>query len=260
MDSISENSFNREYKYRYCLFHMRKRTLSDDGRNLYLNGTTSERPLHWTKRIFCNLFHSDYDDRLDDVVHKCRESTQGLCANFDSEQMQDRLDAGILHTIRLIITRDDKKVKRRHIEKSFRFFLDVMDIAHQRNDHQTAHMLYLSLTHPAIDKLDIRKPKRTEDVLAKIDYGAPTYQKHIQYWRTVRSDDILPSLIAFKIFIKRRQFAAQYKDATEAKEMMEIFEYLEHRHSQILPIYNQKKMSNKELLKLSKKLESKQNR
>jgi hypothetical protein len=36
--------------------------------------------------------------------------------------------------------------------------------------------------------------------------------------------------------------------------MMDIFKYLEHRHSDILPIYNQKKLSTVELLRLSKKL------
>lgn len=232
---------------------MRKRTLSDDGLNLFLNGMAGP-PAHWTKRIFCNLFHSDYDDRLYDVVCKCRESSKGLCAEFFKNNMQDRLDAGVLHTIRLIITRDDKKVNKRHIEKSFRFFLDVMATAHKQNDHQTAHMLYLALTHPAIANLTIKKPKRTIEKLAEIDYGAPTYRKHIQYWRGVQTDDILPSLIAFKIFIKRSEFAGRDYDAQEAKEMMDIFQYLEHRHSEILPIYNQKKMSTVQLLRLSKKL------
>ena len=168
--------------------------------------------------------------------------------------MQDRLDAGIMHTIRLIVTRDNKKVKKRDVEKNFRFFLDVLENALKQNDNQTAHMMYLALTHPAIQNINIKRPKRTDDVLSKIQYGAPTYRNHIDYWRNVRTDDILPSLIAFKIFIRRCEFAGKNNEAIEAKEMMEIFKYLEHRHSEILPIYNQKKMSTVELLKLAKKL------
>lgn len=230
------------------------RTLSDDGFNLFLNGTTSTRPMHWTKKILCHLFHSDYDDRIHDVVYKCRESTQGLCAEFSTDNMQDRLDAGVMHTIRLIVTKDNKKVKQRHIEQNFRFFLDVMENAHKQNDNQTAHMIYLALTHPAIEKVQFKKPKRTDKILAKINYGAPTYRNHIKYWRSVRSDDILPSLIAFKIFIRRCEFAGKNHDAQEAKDMIDIFKYLEHRHSKILPIYNQKKLSTIELLRLSNKL------
>ena len=233
---------------------MRKRTLSDDGLNLFLNGMVSQRPIHWTQRLFCNLFHSDYDDRLFDVIAKCRESTQGLCADFFAENMQERLDSGVMHTIRLIVTKDNKKVQKRDVEKNFRFFLDVMDNAHKHNDNQTAHMMYLALTHPAIQNINLKKPKRTKNVLSKIKYGAPTYRNHIKYWRSVRSDHILPSLIAFKIFIRRCEFAGKDCDAQEAKEMMEIFKYLEHKHSQILPIYNQKKMSTVELLRLAKKL------
>tara|TARA_B110001452_G_scaffold222889_1_gene195925 strand:- start:575 stop:1276 length:702 start_codon:yes stop_codon:yes gene_type:complete len=233
---------------------MRKRTLSDDGLNLFLNGMTTHTHTHWTKRLICNLFHSDYDDRLFDVVAKCRESTQGLCADFFAENMQDRLDSGVMHTIRLIITKDNKKVKKRDVEKNFRFFLDVMDNARKQNDNQTAHMMYLALTHPAIQHIDMKKPKRTYNVLSKIKYGAPTYRNHIKYWRSVRSDEILPSLIAFKIFIRRCEFSGKDHDAQEAKEMMEIFKYLDHRYSDILPIYNQKKMSTVQLLRLAKKL------
>ena len=66
---------------------MRKRTLSDDGLNLFLNGMTTPPHVHWTKRLICNLFHSNYDERLYDVVNKCRKSTQGLCADFFAENM-----------------------------------------------------------------------------------------------------------------------------------------------------------------------------
>ena len=232
---------------------MRKRTLSDDGQTLYLNGITPPRPMNWVKRIVYNLFHSDYDERLEEVVFKCRQSTQGLCAIFESDKLHDRLDAGIMHTVRLILTRDNKSPKKRHIEQNFRFFLDVLSTAHKQHDHQTAHMLYLALTHPAIHKLCIKRPTRTRAVLKKLDYGEPSYQRHIDFWHSVRSDDILPSLIAFKIFIRRREFAGRVNDADDAKYMMELFKYLGYEQMEILSIYNQKKMSTKELSKLTTK-------
>ena len=142
---------------------MRKRALSDEGLHLYLNGVLSQPPRHWTRKLVCSLFHSDYDDRLEDVVNRCRYSTQALAAQFNHPDMRERLDAGILHTIRIILTRDDKRVHRRHLLRSFRFFTDVMRQAYKQQDHQTAHMLYLSLTHPAIAnlKLHLRKKRPT---------------------------------------------------------------------------------------------------
>jgi hypothetical protein len=237
-----------------------RHTLSRQGTHLYLNGMsngmTTDPPRNWARKLIYNLFHSDYDERLEDVVYKCRESTKGLCAKFIQTDLRASLDSSVLHTIQLILTRDDKFASKRHIEMSYRFFLDVMWTAFQQQDHQTAHMIYLSLTHSIITKLHVKAPKRAERLLERVksEYGDPTYQKHIKFWRTVRSDDVLPSLIAFSIFIARRRFMNRDSEAEEALAQMEIFQYLEHRHSEIMPIYNQEPMTTVELSKLSKQI------
>jgi hypothetical protein len=234
---------------------MRKRALSDEGLHLYLNGIVYNPPRHWTRRLVCSLFHSDYDDRLEDVIWRCRNSTQALAAQFNQPNMRERLDAGILHTIRIILTRDNKRVRRRHLLRSFRFFTDVMRRAYYEQDHQTAHMLYLALTHPAIANLNIKPRKKDPEIFEAIKkaYGAPTYYKHIHFWRGVRSDSILPSLIAFKIFITRREFMGRHLEAVEARDMINIFQYLEHNPDEVLPLYSQKRLNNKTLLDLAKK-------
>ena len=78
-------------------------------------------------------------------------------------------------------------------------------------------------------------------------YGSPVYDKHIQYWRSVRTDNILPSIIAFNIFISRMECIGRHEEAKDATEMMDIFKYLEYGKSSILPIYNQKKLVKKDL-------------
>lgn len=233
-----------------------RRILSKRGMYLFLNGMSEDPPRNWAQNLIHKLFHSDYDDRLDDVVYKCRESSKGLCAKFSESDLRVSLNSGVLHTIQLILTRDEKIASKRQVDKSYRFFLDVMWTAFKQGDHQTAHMLYLSLTHSILTKLKIKVPKRAYEQLEKVhaQYGDPTYQKHIKFWRTVRSDDILPSLFAFSIYIARRRFMNHELEVKEATEMMEIFQYLEHRHCEILPIYNQKPLTTTELLKLSTQL------
>ena len=54
--------------------------------------------------------------------------------------------------------------------------------------------------------------------------------------------------------VARRRFMNHELEVKEATEMMEIFQYLEHRHCEILPIYNQKPLTTTELLKLSTQL------
>jgi len=210
---------------------MRKRTLSDEGLHLYLNATADSRPRRWYKRLLCTLFHTDYDERLDDVVWKCRESTKALCADFNNPRLADHLEAAVHNTIQLILLGPTSRQR----EKDFRFFADVMHRAFREQDHQTAHMLYTSLTRP----MDVRQSEKNKGWLKTIGafYGAPSYKRHVHFWRTVRSDQILPSVIAFHTFITRRQFMGLERDVREATEYMDIFQYLEHDKTALLSVY-----------------------
>lgn len=206
---------------------MRTRSLSNDGLQLFLDGTMQTRPKKWYKHLICNLFHSDYDDRLFDVVHKSKLSTKALCAEFKNPLLPDMLDSAIYNTVNLILQN----------KNDYRFFLDVMQKAFSNNDHQTAHMLYIVLSNDVLS--NIKKPKRAMEELNKVKntYGSPSYEKHIHFWRTVRSDDILPSVIAFYNFYKRRIFMMRDYEAKEAVETMELFQWLEHDKQDILPVY-----------------------
>lgn len=235
---------------------MRKRTLSKEGMKLYSTGMRPPRRRSWAQILVCSVFHSDYDDHLLDVVIKCRKSTQALAAQFNHPKIRERLDAAVLHTIRLILTCDKKKIKKRHVLQTFRFFVDVMERAYHYEDHQTAHMLYLALTHPAIAQLNLKMRKNDEELIKGIgrEYGEPSYAKHIKFWCTVRSDNVLPSLIAFHIFITRREFMGRLHEANEARQIINIFEFLEHNPDDILPLYSQKRLSNEQMISLSKKI------
>lgn len=217
---------------------MRKRSLSDDGIHLYLNAIRTTRNKRWYQHLICNLFHSDYDERLYDVVLTCRESSKALAAYFDQLNISECTQTAINNTIKLILNAPTKRQR----EKYLKFFIDVMEKSFKEQDHQTAHMLYTALTRPHI--AHIRRSKKYDSHFEKIasTYGAPSYQKHIHFWRTVRTDQILPSLIAFDTFIKRRSFMNRHLDVKEAKEYIEIYKYLEHDKNAILPVYKYKKL------------------
>ena len=207
--------------------NMRNRSLSDDGLQLYLDGTVQTRPKKWYQHLICNLFHSDYDDRLFDVIQKSRNSTKALCAEFENPLLSQMLESAVYNTVNLILRN----------KNDYRFFLDVMQNAFENKDYQTAHLLNIVLSHEAFNS--IKKPKRAAAELKKVKekYGPPSYNKHIVFWRTVRSDDVLPSVIAFHNFYKRRIFMMRDYEAKEAVDIMEIFKYLEHDKNDILPVY-----------------------
>ena len=235
---------------------MRNRALSDEGRKLYLNANTPVRSSNWLRNFVCGVFHTQYDDNLLDVVQKCMRSTQALAAQFEDDSISEKLQSAITHTTRLVLTRDKKKVRRRHVLRTYRFFIDVMEYAYRYGDYQTVHLMYLALNHPAIHELNL--PDRSKDIelfeRARVDFGPPTYSKHVEFWKRVHEKGALPSLIAFDRFIARHEFKGKHQEAEEAKQMLNIYKYLDHDVEEILPLYTQKSLNNAQLKRLSSKL------
>jgi len=229
--------------------NMRKRCLSQEGLHLFLDGYQAYRPSSFFKRLFYSLFHTDYDDHLFTVVHKCRESSKTILAHASDDDIEQRLQASVSHTIKIILSKDNKKTTGNYCRQNYAFFFDVMRESYKNKDHQTAHMVWLALR-------SIQKPEPTDkqkELLQDMEhfYGIPVYQKHIHYWRGVRTDDELPSLIAFNTYIRRRKFACRFEEVKEAKQMIDIFQFLEHNPDDILPIYNQEPLTKYQLKQLT---------
>ena len=212
---------------------MRTRTLSNEARLLYLNATAPARPRKWYQVLVYTLFHSDYDDRVEEVVCTSRKSTKALCAEFENPKLREYLRAAVCQTVELI--RESSAARQR--VQDWKFFAQVMQTAFKEEDHQTAHMLYCALTHPYLCDIDV--PKKMVAWFEKIGahYGAPVYEKHVHFWRTVRTDQILPSVIAFDTFRRRRRFMGRMREVEEVNEHMELFKYLEHDKQDLLPVY-----------------------
>ena len=194
----------------YLYMHRRRdRTLSDEGVKLYLEGMRPPPPSRKKLSQFLfSCFHSEWDDKVAFVVNACRQSTKALYGELwendsDVNYLHDKLNSGITNTVRIILSNDDKKVKMKHIIHNYRFFLEVMRNAFETNDHQTAMMMYISLTHMSVNRLKFKRPKKASRLFEQIkeSYGDMTscYSKHL-IGLTSRSPDAtcgyLPSLIA----------------------------------------------------------------
>jgi len=218
-------------------------TLSKEGVKLFLNGIKTFNHSNRMRKFVWKLFHTDYDDRLASVVALCRKSSQALAAEFHSDTITDKLEAAIDHTVKLILTRDKKKIKKKQVSKNAKFFVDVMKQAFKTQDFQTAHLMLFALTHTVIQKIQPKMQKWAHEHINHVrhELGSPTYQKHIRFWKNVRSDTPLPSLFAFHHFIQRSLWQGNTYEAQEATDMIEIFQFLEH--TSYLPIYNQQKIT-----------------
>ena len=72
---------------------------------------------------------------------------------------------------------------KKYLMQNYRFFLAVMKSAFDSDDHQTAMMLYMALTHMSIERLDFKRPKRAKEKLDSVakTYGSveSCYNKHV---------------------------------------------------------------------------------
>ena len=202
--------------------------LSTEGRKLFCFGL--QQPQSCLKRVFRNLFHTDYDDQLHHALDKCRKSSKSLCAQFGTLHFEHRMDTSILHTLKVILS--SKKPLR-----TYRFFLDIAKQSHRHHDHQTANVLCLALSNDALNH--IKKPKNADEYLTRMkkEYGYPSYDKHVHYFDKARTQHVIPSVFAFSKFIKRKHFVNRLDDVGFALQLMEIYKYLQLDEQDVLPLY-----------------------
>jgi|TARA_B110000967_G_scaffold182126_1_gene199823 hypothetical protein len=230
-------------------------TLSDEGIKLFLNGMCIDKRTSKGLRSFVwNLFHSDYDERLQEVVQQSWHSDRAMAAEFNSENFEKRLVAAVTHVVKLLISKENGKTKRKHVKKNIRFFIDVMKQTFEQQNYQTAHLILLAITHPIIRRMDPKMQSYAPELIKnmKLQFGAPLYKKHIQFWRSVRTDTPLPSLFAFNQFIQMATWQRNHDDVQEARDMVGIFQYLEH--GRCSPIYNQKKITTFQLQQMAARI------
>lgn len=191
--------------YSNYMLSSRGRTLSDEGQQLFLEGMFVGPSKRKLRDFLFSCFHSSWDDQIDQVVRSCRLSTKALYGELWSEgedgarELPKILDAGITNTVKLILTNP----KKGEVLKNYRFFLSVMERAFDNNDHQTAMMMWLALTHMSVERLEFKRPKKSHRIIKRIEdaYGPSDscFNKHLLgILNNGPSDNMeyLPSLIA----------------------------------------------------------------
>lgn len=225
---------------------MRKRSLSREGCRLFATGMI---PIQG-RTLLCGLFHSDYDDRLSSVLHSCRQSAQVLCTYEDDENLEKMLNTGILQTIKLIISENNKKVSKRQMKRNFKFFLDIMIRALQTEDHQTAGLMYMALTHPIIKTLNLKKTKHyqkhIQHFIERQGCVLNSFGPHISEFINIRHAGYIPSLIAIHIW--NRSMDANSVKKHELESIMEVYKYM--FRGILMPLYQLEHTTLKDIINM----------
>ena len=205
----------------------RPRTLSNEGKKLY---NIAHMPRHKLKDIIYNLFWSDYDKRLEEVVVTLRNATITLLKkNYNNEDITKQLDNGICNALWSILASDKKKPTMKEVKQNHRFYSDVMKKAYESNDHQTAMLYYLALTHGYITRLNVKQSKRRTAFLDKLkkEYNAKNnYETHVQnIINHGFANDYLPSLVATNEFKKTKKTSkTKYTNDNTEKELQDVLD------------------------------------
>ena len=202
------------------MFRRNSRPLSREGLNLFNLAMSNRRGLH---RIVHCLFGSEYDDRLEQVLWKFRQSTMSLIKRRQGgNSLAAALENGANNAVRLIL---DAKSKH-GVRQNFRFYTDVMRMANARGDHQTALLYWYALTHPYVTRLGLKTPKRFDDAFERLrkEYGTDKsgHREHISaLCRNGYAQDFLPSLDAVRSFENLR--GAPLDELNDMEETLELF-------------------------------------
>ncbi len=257
----------------------RSRTLSDEGLTLF---NLAHVPRSKLSGILHNLFWSDYDQRLKDVLERCHESAIALIKHWNSEVNRNetpkgstakKLNSGVRNAVRLILapTEDDHLGTKRHrhqVQQNYLFYNDVMKHAFQAGDHQSSMLYYLALTHACVARLRLKRPKRMDAVLRNIEtaHGSAKtgYAEHIRHLLyTGFSEKFVPSIIAMSMYKNKNEvmyenmyenkaYSANTEKVKDLLEIIEIYGYIYYFIAyNNIPLYEDKGVVETDLFELS---------
>ena len=190
----------------------RQRRCSSDGFRLFNMAIMTAPTPNKIKRLLHCFFHTEYDDRLEEMVDQCREASYQLYSytQFKDIDIPKLIDNSIFNMINAILMKDEKLGTLFQIRRNYQYFLDVAKKAAETNDHNTAIMIRAALMHHAICQLKIKPRKKDKEIFEKFErmYGTfrNCYQEHLL--RTMNSTDFqfyVPSLMVMHMHHKRHR-------------------------------------------------------
>lgn len=163
----------------------RKRRCSSDGLKLFNMAIMAPPPKNKIKQMLSCLFHSEYDDRLEEMVNQCREASYQLYSYTQYKDINTNklIDNSIFNVIHAILLKDEKLASLFQIRRNYNYFLDVADHASKTKDHNTAIMIRCALQHHSIVQLNLKGRKKNKQVMETFEniYGTfrNCYKNHL---------------------------------------------------------------------------------
>jgi hypothetical protein len=198
---------------------MKRRRVSSEGQLLLKLAYTNEEILikkekpskFKIKKMLCGLFHTDYDNKLENGTTQLYSSGRKLFTfvKHDIEEIPQLMNNAITNIILLILTNEGRIATKFEARRNYLFYMDLAEKAFKIKDHNTCIMIISAVNNAAIEKLKFKKRKKDKQLLInfKERYGEfkSNCIKHIRDFTQGEFDKSIeiPSLMMFLINIKR---------------------------------------------------------
>ena len=118
------------------------------------------------KQLLHCFFHTEYDDRLEEMVDQCREASYQLYSYTHHKDIDipRLIDNSIFNMINAILMKDEKLGNLFQIRQNYNYFLDVARKAAETNDHNTAIMIRAALMHHDICQLILKPTNNNKQI------------------------------------------------------------------------------------------------
>jgi len=190
----------------------REKRLSSDGLALFNMSLTHPPPRNKIKRLLWCIFHTEYDDRIDEMIAQCRVSVEQLLAYTHHKDINitQLINNSIFNLIHTLLIDDGLLLRKLQVRQNCRYFFDVVERCVASEDHHSAIVILSALQHHSIAQFRFKKRKKDEKLLELLSkkYGTfrNCYKQHLQEAMTnTKYEKYLPCLMVLLMHYERHR-------------------------------------------------------
>lgn len=234
---------------------MPRRRLSSDGFKLFNMAYSQPPTREGIRRFLTCLFHTEYDDRLEEMSDSCHRASKQLYAYstdpIKKEFINKFIDNSIFNVIYAILCKDGEFATNFQMHQNYRYFMDVISEARNKGDHNTAIMLRAALDHHALKQKKFKLRSKDHEMIRQMEeeYGTwrNCYKDHLKMAMGTNDLGILPSMMVLQMHVARHKAYSTIGgcrlkyDSNDIKGKIGMYgiQHIQEQYNEQLPLYEE---------------------
>lgn len=190
----------------------KRRRVSSDGLRLFNMSLTHPPSPSKVKQLLHCFFHTEYDDRLDEMVKQCRVATQQLLAytHHKDINVNQLINNSMFNLIHAMLMDEGKLLSKHRVQQNYRYYFDVAEKCEASGDHHSAIVVVACVMHHAIGQFRFKHRNKDTDMLHKFEDRYGTFRncyKHHLKEAMFQSDyeNYLPCIMVLNMHYERHK-------------------------------------------------------